>query len=306
MGDFKDRLSDIGRGESPDASKLTFLSDLSSEDRTTFREAWLLLPTERRRQIVRHLVSMAEDNIDYHFRMVFLAALEDADPQVRLAAIEGLYEDESRLLLSRLLDILRLDPDEEVREAASMALGRFVYQAECDKDKLGDQAGKLRDTLLQSARDQSETPDVRRRAIEALGYLHGDKDVRELVNEAYRAGGRQAESALFAMGRSMDTRWELVVLGELESDRAPMRYEAARAAGEMALADALPMLVRMVDDCDLEVRLAAIWALGQIGGKPAAEALGYALKSNEPAIRDAAHDALEEISFAYNPLNIVS
>src|SRR5437763_490945 len=83
---------------------------------------------------------------------------------------------------------------------------------------------------------------------------------------------------VFAVGRNIDPRWEQIVLKELESDLAPMRYEAARAAGEMAFEDALPLLVKLVDDHDLQVRLAAVWALGQIGGKPAAEALARALK----------------------------
>ena len=86
-------------------------------------------------------------------------------------------------------------------------------------------------------------------------------------------GGRQAESAVFAMGRNMDARWQQTVLDELDSDAPGMRYEAARAAGEMTLEDALPMLARLIDDEDLEVRLASVWALGQIGGRPAAEAL---------------------------------
>jgi HEAT repeat protein len=143
---------------------------------------------------------------------------------------------------------------------------------------------------------------VRRRAIEALGYLDGDGEVEALIAEAYERGGTQAESALFAMGRSMDPRWTQIVLDELQSDKPAMRYEAARAAGEMVLEEALPQLVRMVNDKDPEVRLAAVWALGQIGGKPAAEALAPVLNSPEPAMREAAQEAMEEIAFASDPL----
>jgi HEAT repeat protein len=58
----------------------------------------------------------------------------------------------------------------------------------------------------------------------------------------------------------------------------------------------------MIEDKDLEVRLAAVWALGQIGGKPAAEALARALSSPEPAVREAAQEAMEEVVFAADPL----
>jgi len=305
MATFKEKLQEAGEGKAPTAKSLTFLSDLSMEDRTTFRELWPQFPVERRRHIVETLATLAEDNIEYYFRPVFLATLEDSDATVRLASIEGLYEDESARLLDKLLDILRHDPREEVREAAAKALGRFTYLSQCCKLGPGSNPTALRDTLITSATDAGENKEVRRRAIESLGYLNGDDKVEDLILRAYRSGGREAESAVFAMGRNIDSRWEPIVLDELESDNPAMRYEAARAAGEMTLEDALSLLVRMVDDTDTEVRLAAVWALGQIGGKPAAEALARALKSKEPALQEAAREALEEISFSANPLNVL-
>ena len=71
----------------------------------------------------------------------------------------------------------------------------------------------------------------------------------------------------------------------------------------MTLEDALPQLMRMIDDDDTEVRLAAIWALGQIGGKPAAEALNQVLQSKDPAMVEAAQEAMQEIAFSANPLS---
>ena len=303
MATFNEKLDEIGKGKSPSIAALTFLSDLGSTERADFRENWPTVPTDRRRFIVHELVQMAEDNIDLDFRHVFLVALEDRDPEVRTTAVEGLYEDESRLLLGRLLDMLRLDPDDGVREAVARALGRFTYIAQCT-DKLGANGDKLRQVLLDRANDRDEDTDVRRRAIEALGYFQGDREIEALIAEAYEGGGVRAESALFAMGRSMDERWQQVVLDELESSRPAMRYEAARAAGEMTMAEALPFLTRLSQDRDTEVRLAAIWSLGQIGGKPAREALQKALQSKEPAIREAAQEAIDEIAFNSNPLDV--
>ena len=279
------------------------MSDLSSEDRATLRDVWPMLPAQRRRLLVSDLASMSEDNIDLDFRHVFLLSLEDSDAQVRVTAIEGLYEDDSRLLLDRLVSMLRLDPDEEVREAAARALGRFTYLAQCGK--LGARTEPLREALLQSARDADEQADVRRRAIEALGYFNDDGEVQTLIMGAYERGGRQAESALFAMGRSMETRWQRIELDEFESERPSMRYEAAHAAGEMVLDDVLPYQARVIGDAELEVRLSAVWALAHIGGKPAAEALVRALKSKESAMREAAQEAMEEIAFSANPLNVL-
>lgn len=305
MATFKEKIEGVAQGKTPTAKSLTFLSDLSWEDRNTLRESWPTIPLERRRRIASMLVTLGEDNIEFYFRPVFLVGLDDADARVRLSSIEGLYEDESSLLMDKLVRAVRNDPDKDVREAAAKALGRFTYQSQCGKLALGANPAALRGALVEAARDSKEDPDVRRRAVEALGYLNGDSEVHDLITEAYRAGGREAESALFAMGRNIDSRWEQIILNELESHLPPMRFEAARAAGEMTLEDALPLLVRLVDDRDREVQLAAIWALGQLGGKPAAEALARVLKSNEPALRDAAREAIEEIAFSANPLTVI-
>ena len=301
MTTFSDKIQDlVGNGKASTAA-LTKLSDLESEERAELGEAWPALPIEQRRRIAGSLVTLGEDNIELDFRQVFLMMLEDTDAQVRLSAIEGLYEDESRVLLLKLLGMLKSDPDAEVRETVAKAMIRFTLLAECDR--LGSQTGTLRDALMAAATDTEESSDVRRRAVEALGNYHDDLEVRNLISESYSRGGKPAESAVFAMGRSMDPYWQQVVMGELESDRASMRYEAARAAGEMTLEDALPFLVRMVEDSDTEVRLAVIGALGQIGGKPAAEALAPLLKGKESAMREAAREAMSEITFAASPMS---
>jgi HEAT repeat protein len=301
MSTFTENLRSAARqGESVSNSSLLFLSDLGSEDRASLREEWPQLPLERRREIAGRLATMAEDNIEFDFRHVFLNALEDEDPQVRLTAIEGLFEDESKLLLNNLRRLLRDDPNEDVRAAAAQALGRFTYLDHCDK--LGNGAEGLREALKLTARDANEDEDVRRRAVESLGFYIGDTEVEPLIADLYKGGGKGAESAVFAMGRSSDPKWEPIVLHELESKRPAMRYEAARAAGELALQDALPLLVKMTDDPDTELKLAALWSLGQIGGKPAREAITRALNSTEPSVRDAAQEALEELQFNANPL----
>lgn len=305
MANFREKLREAGTGKKPAAASLGFLSDMNSEDRASFREVWPTLSEKRREEIIRTLTTLSEDNIELDFRHVFLTALDDASPVVRVLAVEGLFEDESSMLLRRLIELLRNDPDSDVRKAAATALGRFTYLAQCNK--LGDDArtAALRAALIEATRKSDEHSDVSRRAIEALGYFHDDPEVQDLVAQAYSKGGKQAESALFAMGRSMDSRWQPTVLEELNSTQPPMRYEAAHAAGEMALQQALPRLIQLVGDPDLEVRLAAIWALGQIGGKQAAQALSQVLQNDDPAMRDAAQEALDEIAFAANPLNVL-
>jgi len=76
-----------------------------------------------------------------------------------------------------------------------------------------------------------------------------------------------------------------------------MRYEAARACGALQVAEAVPILTRMVADPDLEVKLAAVWALGQIGGPEAQRVLEICSEQGDEGLQDAATEALEELDF---------
>ena len=85
---------------------------------------------------------------------------------------------------------------------------------------------------------------------------------------------------------------------ELTSPSPALRYEAARAAGEMG-EDARSLLAKLaplLNDHDSEVALAAIWALGQVGGDSAKRVLQQVHKSEDETRRQAAADALDELS----------
>src|SRR5215217_1494082 len=145
--EFTEQLQTIADPEHrPTVKSLTFLSDISREDREALRAAWPVLPSDRRRFIARTLVDLAEDNIELDFRTALQVLLDDADETVRLAAIEGLWEDESLPLLSRLLDLLAHDPAVAVRAAAALALGRYSYLAQLGKLR-GDRPAQVRAAL---------------------------------------------------------------------------------------------------------------------------------------------------------------
>jgi HEAT repeat protein len=108
------------------------------------------------------------------------------------------------------------------------------------------------------------------------------------------------------MGRSADPYWRHLLLPELDSDRPEMRFEAARACGELELAHAVPQLGNMaLNDSDLEVQQAAIWALGNIGGKEARRILESCYEGDDEVLSEAAADALDEIDLLGEDVSIV-
>ena len=92
--------------------------------------------------------------------------------------------------------------------------------------------------------------------------------------------------------------WTPQIIAELSSDYSEMRYEAARAAGELELRPALPRLAELAYDEDREIQEMAIWALGEIGGKEAARVLSHLEELADSTEDDELADAVAEAQSA--------
>jgi len=292
---YEEVLRHISSGEKLRIRYLYALSDMTPEQLNLFRASWATIATERRRLIIRELVEITEQSFAVNFDPIFFLALEDEDGQVRAAAIEGLWENESRALIAPLIRMMQSDEAEIVRAAAAAALGRFVLLAELEE--LDSATGaRIEEALRATIANPVETVEVRRRAVESIGYS-SKAGVRKIIREAYESEDEKMQSsAIFAMGRSADPYWRRVLLNELESRNPELRYEAARACGELELASAVPRLAELaLHDPDREVQQVAVWALGNIGGKEARRILEQCYESDDEVLRDAAADALDEM-----------
>ena len=271
------------------------LSAPSTQETRIFRQQWPALALERRRKIITTLAESAEANFELDFNALFRIAMEDKDEQVRTVSIEGLWEDEEVTLVAPLVHILRHDPAASARAAAASSLGRFVLIPELEE--LDERHAKLiHGALLEAIDDRAELLEVRRRAVESIAYWDEPR-VHDIIGAAYQEPDELMRiSAVFAMGRSADTVWSKIVEEELHSRNPAMRYEAARACGELEAKKAVPALIRLVSDPDREVQFAAIGALGQIGGPRARQVLERCVRSPDEAMRMAAEDAGAELA----------
>jgi len=279
------------------------LSDPTGAEAEAFALCVAQLGGDRRRELLARMAEAAEESFELEFSGLFRACLADADAAVRRTAVEGLWEDERPGLLGNLLAMLETDPDASVRAAVAVALGRFVYMAE--GDELGERrASRLRAALERAIEDPNEDIEVTRRAIEAISYSNDDR-VRAIIDRAYQHPDmRMRESAVFAMGRNADPLWTETVLMEMQEGAPALRYEAARASGEMQLRRAVGTLIKMTREPDVELQLMAIWALGQIGGERAERLLERLAAGDDEVLSAAAADALEEAQFAVRPLDM--
>lgn len=274
-------------------SKLYLLSDLARERWTAFHEVWLTLATEHRRRLIHALVDLAEASFQVNFDAIFRYCIQDPDPEVRAAAINGLWENEEITLIGPLLAALRSDPSAQVRAAAAMGLGRYVLAGELEQLEPPVQA-RITEELMSTVHLAGESVEVRRRAVESAAYACTPEALDALEMAYYDEDAGMRMSAVVGMGRSCDLRWQDIILTELQSDSPAMRYEAILASGEMMLPKAVPILARLIEDPDPQVREATIWALGQIGGQQAKDVLLYAFEDADEYMASAIEEALAE------------
>ena len=284
LGDASDSLS---------YARLYALSDLAGQNLALFRTMWDAFPASRRARLLQALVELAETSFQVNFDAIFRHCLDDPYDEVRAAAIDGLWENEEVSLIGPLLTKLRTDPSVQVRTAAAAGLGRFVLAGELEQVEAPVQS-RITTELLTSIYLAGESVEVRRRAVESVAY-RCSPEVLEVIETAYYDEDEQMRiSAIVGMGRSCDPRWKDIVLEELQSSSAAMRYEAAVACGELMLHQAVPALGRLIDDPDQQVSDASIWALGQIGGSAARQVLLRAYDDADDITRSAIEDALAE------------
>jgi hypothetical protein len=303
-------LAALREGEATSAAATVYygLSDLDDMSLLAVREVWETLSPEYRLKVCQQALDIGEMNFELDYTALARMALDDSDSAVRAAAVELFWTDETAAGLHRMIDLATEDDAAAVRAAASSALGRYILLGEFDELPEAETNSAV-DVALSIYNNVDEEVEVRRRALESLGYSSQD-GVNDIIREAYASDEHLLKvSAVFAMGKSFDDRWSSAVLRELNSPDAEMRYEAARASGELALDDALPKLSRMVYDPDREVKEVAIWSLGEIGGSESTRILQTLLDdpqyiADDDDLAEAIEDALVSASMPGGDLGL--
>lgn len=295
------RALDAFREGDVSQTQVARLSDLSKGDAGVLADFWLTIPEEHRAALVRRCEELSEERLDVNFRRALRVALDDPSAVVRQLAIAGLWEDESSELLGRLERYMQADPSPDVRAEAASALERFAAKAVAGE--LGaEEVAELRQSLLAAAVGTDVPYGVQRKALESLGAFASEPAISEVIDRAYESGDHGLQcSAIYAMGRSLQRRWLNQVLAELESDDPELRFEAARAAGSLESADALPLLIDAAQDDDAEVRHAAINAIGQIGGRGAIRALERLSEDAGEADLELIESTIEDVNALLEP-----
>jgi HEAT repeat protein len=254
-------------------------SDLESADFADLKAIWEQIPTWRRKALLEDLEQLFGDDYLLSFESICRLGLEDPESEIRFLSIRSLFEYDTQDLIPIFLDMVINDDQEDVRSVAATVLGKYVYAGEVEE--ISQKTLRQIEDQLLTVMQGTDSMLVRRRALESLGFSSRD-EIPALIESAYN----QAEydwvvSAIFAMGRSRDKRWQAPVLKMLDHVLPAVRTEAARAAGGIELSEAVDRLIELLEDDNQEARLAAAWSLSQIGGDGVQEALDMMLANTE-------------------------
>jgi len=256
-------------------------SDISPEDLEKLSGIWLSIKDTRRLAVLEDLEELYDSDNVVSFDDVARMALLDPSGKVRVVAIHLLPEYTKPAFAEILIGIMDEDSDESVRAAAASALGKFVELYELEEIPV--EVGRGAVAALLDKVSSPDTPNVRRYALEALGWS-SLPEVAPLIQTAFESGEeRWVSSALFAMGVSGMERWEKPVLKSLKSTNPQILHEAIVASGRLHLEDARKWLFKLLDQTteDSEIRDDILWALAQIGGEGVRELLETELESAE-------------------------
>jgi HEAT repeat protein len=241
-------------------------SDIEPDSLKIMLEAWPRIKPERRRLLLERLQEISDNDTLVCFDDFARALLADGDSQVRTRAIRLLAECDDIKLVPPFIKILVSDDNIDTRVEAASALGKYVELGELEEipEKTRRQ---VEDALLQKIGSEDKAF-VRRSALESLGFSSRDEIVTLIESSFRREDPEWQASALRAMGRSSDDRWEEQVIARMMDENPLVRLAAVEAAGALELSSTRMLLFKILEEEEEDdIVGAAIWSLSQVGGE---------------------------------------
>jgi HEAT repeat protein/type 1 glutamine amidotransferase len=230
---------------------------------------------------------------------------------IRIGAHAGLAKATGAEAAPALMELLKSD-DKGIRLAAGQILatipGDKAGQAIAEGLSKVDPASQLVLVTALSARGQksaapevaklvaSDNEEVRIAALRALGELGGVDQVDLVAGKLTDTGetGKAAEASLARMA-GKDTGAKLVAATEAATD-AGVKARMIAVLGDRQQAEAVPALVKMLDDKDANAVKAAGKSLGKLAGAKDAAQLAEIVATAADAKQEAAADALKALA----------
>ena len=239
--------------------------------------------------------------------------LQDEDEEIILSALQaaGNYPSDEGLFRD-IFKMAQDHGDEEIRAMANSCLGAVIQDGlEFEEEPPAglspgcalvtrDFYQTVREHLVRKVDAPMESMEVRRRALEGLGYLGYLPQFRQIVLRFYHQAPNPyvKVSALYAMGLVRDAVFERLILEELYAPSEPVLLEAMHSAACLGLHACVERLTDLSRSPSQDIRYEAVMALGSLA--PLATLPG--ILSNLEATEKVA-EVREAIAAAGNAMN---
>lgn len=237
-------------------------------------------PLDDKLQILKKIEDIGNRDFDgVDVTKLLKGYLRAADPEIILSALQAASNYASDESLFREVHKMAQDwPEEEIRAMANSCLGAVIQDGlEFEEDlPTGYPTGYaqvtrefyalIREFLLFKVDAPMESMEVRRRALEALGYLGFQPEIRSIILRFYHQAPNPyvKVSALYAMGLVRDPVFERLILEELYSVSEPVLLEAVHSAACLELHASEERLMDLSRSTSADIRYEAIVALGSV------------------------------------------
>jgi hypothetical protein len=237
-------------------------------------------PLDDKLQILKKIEDIGNRDFDgVDVTKLLRGYLQSEDPEIILSALQAASNYAADEVLFREIHKMAQDwPEEEIRAMANSCLGAVIQDGLEFEDDLpaGYPTGysqvtrefyaAIREFLLMKVDAPMESMEVRRRALEALGYLGFQPDIRQIILRFYHQAPNPyvKVSALYSMGLVRDPVFERLILEELYSPSEPVLLEAVHSAACLELHASEERLMELTHSSSQDIRYEAIVALGSV------------------------------------------
>ncbi|MEM9778101.1 MAG: hypothetical protein AAF902_26225, partial [Chloroflexota bacterium] len=111
-------------------SSYYYLSDLPAEYAAELKKVWSTIGDRRREMIARSMADIAENNYQVDFSPIAADLLTDKSENVRLAALDMLWDTDKVWLVNPIVKLMRDDQSTAVRASAAGSLGHYLLMAQ--------------------------------------------------------------------------------------------------------------------------------------------------------------------------------
>ena len=281
-------------GDSGASEMLRELSGIDDARARSIIEAWREWQVQDVLATVAELREVAEADRSLEFDALFRAAITFPDQEVRLVCVRALSSGGSLNIANSLVAVLEHDESAELRAAAAEALRAFSDTSQ-SRNISPITMARIAHALQNAI--HVDQPAVQGKALRTLAAMQHE-DTPDLIDSMFDDAVEDSSlmsDVLLAMGESGDRSWLTTIEDAFYSNDPNLRISAVLAFGSIASDDEIHSLSEPFDDHILEVQMATIKALEQIGTAQAREMLSLAVSSSEPDVQQLAQAALDAL-----------